>query len=119
MISKFSLFFAILMMSGCGLDLPPSTGTYQIRSDCPGAKSQEGTLVIAEDFGSILGIAEIKNAEDFGFPSNFFAYSLGGDLRVVGTSRECKSQLFKKNTKNFMFLCREGTVNVCTITFKQ
>jgi hypothetical protein len=119
MISKKFLFVMILEMSGCGLDLPPSTGSYQVKSDCPGAKTQEGTLEIKEDFGNILGIAEVKNAEDFGFPSNFFAYSLGGYLQVVGTSRECKSQLFKKKTKDFLFLCREENVNVCTITFKQ
>jgi hypothetical protein len=109
----------LLLAAGCGLDLPPSVGTYQVKSDCPGAKTIDGQLEINEEFGRLLAVVEVKNAVDYGFPSDLFGYSIGGDLRVVGASRECKSKLFRKKTKNFIFLCRENDRNICTITFKQ
>ena len=113
------LLWSILGVQGCGLELPPSTGTYMVTSDCPGAKTNTGTLSINEEVGNVLSVMQVANAQDFGFPSEFFGYSFGGYFQVAGEPRTCKSQLFKKNTKKFMFLCRDNDTPVCTIAFKQ
>jgi hypothetical protein len=115
---KRGAFALFLLTVSCGLDLPPSEGVYNVTSDCPGAKSSNGTLTFP-NVSNILSIFDVANAADFGFPSSVFGYSLGGKVSSALNNRSCESQVFVKGAKGLIFVCSENSKRLCTITLKQ
>lgn len=100
-----------------------SSGTYDVKSDCPGAQS-EGTLALSPDS---LGLRLGENAETFGFPTNKLKRtsvdrgSKEGALIVSeNTERKCQGTSFTEGDEQIIFVCYKNKSDVeCTIHMKK
>jgi hypothetical protein len=114
---NIGFLLVFVFVSACGLDLPPKSGVYQVTSDVPDSKTQSGTLQLP-DTSNLLSLFDVQGAKDFGFPTETFSSALGGVVESISGDRACRTQIFAKNSKNFIFLCQEAGKNIGSITFK-
>lgn len=100
-----------------------SNGTYDVRSDCPGAQS-EGTLALSSD---PLGLRLGENAETFGFPSNQLQITSvksgsneGAPIISENSRRKCQGTSFTNADNHIIFVCFKNDSDIeCTIHMKK
>ena len=114
------IFFPILLLISCGSysvrSTPIPAGSYAVKSDCPSAEKNEGTLRIDNPGRFFL----IKDGTSFGFPTDLAQTEQNRFPAILVSSNEgfCKG-IAQKNLlpqQQIIFVCFDNNSNyICSI----